>query len=144
MEGYTIKITGKSHEEINEIESLRKEVFHIKEIAPNRYEKQIRDNVIIAFSLWKEDELIGGCYVGSNFDSLYVYFLFIKEKYQKNGLKLGRRLLSEILDHKNAVEELLDKSFDKSTLHPISEEVKKVYKAIGYVESVKGLMTRCI
>ena len=144
MEGYTIKIVGKTEEEILQIEALRKQVFHIKASAPNRYAKQIRDEKIIPFALFKGEDLIGGCYVGEGFDSLYIYYLFVREDFQKTGLRLGRGLLQEVLDHKAEIEALFDNHFERSALHPISEEVKKIYQKIGYQEAPRGLMIRTI
>ena len=144
MEGYTIQIMGKSEQEIHKIESLRKQAFHLKASTPDRYASAIKRDKIIPFALFKGEELIGGCYVGDNFDSLYIYYLFLNESYQKSGLKLGRRLLTEILAHKQEIEALLEKPLTCSKLHPNSEPVRKVYEEIGYQNANNGVMIKRI
>ena len=144
MDHFRIGIIERDEQQIHAIESLRKEVFHLKPSSPDRYRKMILEEIIIPFALYDEEKLIGGCYVGKVYDSLHIYFLFVKEKYQKTGLQLGRRLLQEVINHKGEVEELLDSSFTTSTLYPICEKVREVYQSIGYEDSPKGMMIKCI
>lgn len=144
MEGFTIHIIPDSEEQIRKIESLRKSVFHLKQDAPNRYAKPIRDGMIIPFALYKGDELIGGCYVGDGYDSLYIYYLFIREDYQKTGQNIGRRFLQNIINHKEQIEVLLNHPVKQSALHPMNDNLKKVYRAIGYQDGRSGMMVRAI
>ena len=142
MEGYTVKIIEPYHkEDINEIETLRKKVFHLKVNTINRYEHHINYGKIIPFGLYKEEELVAGCYVGDAFDKLYVYFLFVKEEYQHTGLKLGRTLLQYVMDNKELVEKRLETSYQESALHPSNENNKALYQRFGFEYHPSGIMT---
>jgi len=139
MKGYKINIVGNSDQELDAIEMIRKQAFHLKPTGENHYKKHIREGKMIPFSMEKEDgEMIGGCYLGEYRNSIYVYFLFLKPEYQKSGLQLGRKLLLEVLKHKKEIEEILHQSFDTSSLHPNCDKVKEVYESIGYKEESYG------
>lgn len=141
MEEYEIRIINPYDEEIQEIEILRKKVFHLKQDSINRYEFHINHGIIIPFALYKDEELVAGCYIGDGFDKLYVYFLFVKEEYQHTGLRLGRTLLKYVLDHKELVEERLQTKFTEGALHPSNEKNRELYKRFGFINAKLGMMT---
>ena len=133
MDEYRIELIDKDdNTTIRELENIRKVAFNLKQKVDSHYLKEIRNERIIPFAFMKEDEIIGGCYLGEYMNSLYVYFLFLKEEYKKNGLKIGRKLLIKTLEHKEEVEQLLNKSFYFSSLHSTSEKLNDVYESIGY------------
>ncbi len=144
MEEYTIKIMNHL-EDINTIEQLRKEVFHLKQNATNYYEFHILHNQMIPYGMFYNNQLIAGCYISKSFDSIYVNFLFVKEEYRHNGLKIGRKLLLYILEHKKEIEEFFGQEFTISKLHPNNQESRRIYQTIGYnTTNNSNIMTKKI
>ena len=145
MQQYHITIIDKKDEEIDEIERIRREAFHLKRSGCNYYKKFIKDGKILSFALVSDDnQMIGGCYLGSYHNSIYIYYLFMKPEYQKTGLQLGRNLLLSILKHKKRIEELLHQSFEYSSLHPTCKKVHEIYESIGYQEVKNGYFEKRI
>jgi len=131
--------------DLDEVEKIRKEAFHLKENSINVFKKHIQAGMMVAFSLETEDnEKIGGCYLGEYNNTLYVYYLFLKESYQKSGKGIGRNFLLEILKHKKAIELILNKNYDFSSLHPTCTKLTNMYKEIGYEEKTKGYYVKRI
>lgn len=64
------------------------------------------------------DEVIAGCYVSSDFNSLYVEQLFVLKKYQEVGLPLGQKLLSSITENKSFVEQYFNKESTFTKISP--------------------------
>ena len=141
MEEYEIRISS-TKEEIKEIEILRRKAFHLKMDSINRFEFHIKYNKIIPFAMYKDNEIVAGCYIMENFDSLYVSFLFVEEQYRNQGLRLGRRLLSYILENKEMVEERFNRQFDYSRLHPNNEKSRSIYKKVGYEDTSCPIMEK--
>lgn len=143
MSTYTIKIV-KTPEELSLIESIRKEAFHLKDNSFNLYQKHIKANKIIPFALYKEDEMIGGCYIGEYQNAMYVYSLFLKENYQRSGEGIGRKFLLELSKYKKAIEALLKSTFEFISLHPCSDKLIEIYESIGFIEKGKGYYVKKI
>lgn len=141
---YKIRIVC-NDSDLDEVEQIRKEAFHLKENAINTFKKHIENGKMIAFSLeTEEDEKIGGCYLGEYNNTLYVYYLFLKESYQRSGKGIGRRFLLEIFNHKKAIELILKHNYEYSSLHPTCTKLTEMYKEIGYQEQTKGYYVKRI
>lgn len=126
-----------SIDDIKKLEELRFEVLHMDKaiLDDSIILKEASENKLLAFALFYEDELAAGAYVSDSRNSIYINYVFVKEKYQEKGLKLGRNLILHILKNKNIIEEYFGKQFNLSYLEPRGEKPSAVFKKIGYKET---------
>ena len=133
-------------EEYEEIEELRKEVFNIKASPGTYYLNGLIDNKIKAVAAKKDDKIIAGCYFHSFINSLVIDQVFVKENYQETGLKLGRKLLLDLFNHKKELEKLLNTKLYTTSIEPIDEKAEYIYRKIGYKQGNKftGIMHKSL
>ena len=133
-------------EEYEKIEELRKEVFDLKSSPGTYYLNGLIDNKIKAVATKKDNEIIAGCYFHSFINSLVIDQVFVKENYQETGLKLGRKLLLELLNHKKELEKILDTELYTTSIEPIDEKAEYIYRKIGYKQgnSFTGMMHKSL
>jgi hypothetical protein len=119
-------------EERIEAEKLRREVLHIQNLDEYQYLNELKYKQIHAYGTKINKELVAGCYLSVNYNLLNIQQLFVKEKYQNTGLKLGRKLVIYILNHKEEIEKLTGKKISASIIMPSSNKSFELYKKIGY------------
>ncbi len=135
-----------TEEEFNKVEQLRKEVFDILPSFGVYYLNGLIENKIKAVATKSNEEIIAACYFHNRSTNLIIDQLFVKEDYQETGLKLGRKLLLDILNNKEKVEKLLNTKLQFSLIEPIDEKAEAIYKKIGYKpsNSILGTMRKTI
>ncbi len=120
------------YDDFIEIEKLRREVFDIHFNSGTYYLNNLIYNKKKAIATKKDNEIIAGCYFHSFLSDLVIDVVFVKEEYQGSGLKLGRRLILDILNHKKKIENILHTKLYTSSIDPIDEKAEALYKKIGY------------
>ena len=133
----TFKLEESSLDIANKLEELRLRSYGINP-SPKDYDPYYIDNIIkgnmLAFTCYKDNDIIGGCYISNAFNSIYVDYLFILKEYQNKGLHIGRQLLQFILDNKILVEEYYKTEFNESRLYALTDKTKEIYSSMGYEE----------
>lgn len=121
---------------ILKIEQIRYNAYSKKvtdeELKNTYYAQKLLSQEIICFIYTYHDEVVAGCYVSSDFNSLYVEQLFVLKKYQEVGLHLGQKLLSYIIKHKDIVESYFNQELSYTKLSPNSDKSYNIYKKMGY------------
>ena len=142
----TIKRVDPTTKELYDVELLRHKVFHLKtdeRLIKTSYRVfHAKHNTLIPFALYVDDDLAAGCYITCLGDSLFVDFLFVKDEYQNSGLRLGRMLLSRILELKPIFEEHFKKQIKESKLTPSNPKAESIYEKLGYVSDEKSSYMR--
>lgn len=121
---------------ILKIEQIRYNAYSKKvayeELKNTYYAQKLLSQEIICFIYTYHDEVVAGCYVSSDFNSLYVEQLFVLKKYQEVGLHLGQKLLSSIIENKNFIEHYFNKEFTYTKISPCDPKSNNIYKKMGY------------
>jgi len=102
------------------------------ELANTYYAKKLSTQEIVCFVYIYEGEIVAGCYVSPDFDSLYIEQLFVLKKYQEVGLHLGQKLLSYILEHKEIVEQIFNKELSYTKIASCNTKSNNIYRKMGY------------
>lgn len=127
------------------VELLRLKTYGIKSIDANQYyyDMFINHNMLV-YGVFYRDELVGGAYVSSSFQSLFIEQLFVKREFQHNNLHVGSELLKYIINNKKACESFFNAKFDVSRLENRNND--SLYKRFGYKEedNIYGTMKRRI
>lgn len=93
---------------------------------------EIINSKVLVFICSIDDIPIAGCYVSDSFNKLYIDYLFVIPEYREKGLRIGRNLLSYILENKSIVEQHFKKIFHYSELTPSNEKTFSIYQKLGY------------
>ena len=133
---FQIEIISPDDQRIYDLEILRHKVFHLKcdsKCIINSYSIfHIKHHQTIPFALSIANEIVAGCYLSCYRDTLFVDYLFVSEKYQNSGLKLGRSLLSYILENKIAIEEQINHELRVTKLAALNDKARYIYKQMGF------------
>ena len=133
---YQIEMISYEDERIYDLELLRHQVFHLKTdpkaMSLSYSLFHIKHHHTIPFSLSIDNEIVAGCYVTCYKSTLFIDYLFVSEKYQNTGLRLGRQLLSYILENKELVEKYFKERIQVSKLTANNEKSKSLYKKLGF------------
>ena len=97
------------------------------------YQIGLEQGTMIPFGLYMNNQLVAGCYVSANENTLFIEQLFVHPHLQNSGLKAGRLLLNFILVNKKEVEKHFDTKFSVSALEPSSDKARAIYEKMGYV-----------
>ena len=125
------ELLDNNNKDILEIEMLRCEAFNIKELVKDSYYyKKIKDGDMVVVKCYLDDKLVGGVYVTNSYSSLFIDQIFIRPKYQRNGLHIGSRLLNYVLENKNIFEDYFNKKFSVSRLENRCQD--EFYNYMGY------------
>lgn len=131
------QVESNSLELANKLEFLRLSSYGFtptEEDYDQYYIENIINKKILVITCYKDEKIVGGCYISNTLNSIYIDYLFILPEYQETGLRLGRKLLQFILDNKHLVEEYFDREFSQSKLYAPNEKTKNIYKKLGYDE----------
>ena len=135
------KILDSNYDNLIKIETIRNSVSNI-----NYYIKNIKEGRFKMVGAFLNDEIIGGAYISSSFNSLYIEQIFIRNDYQRSELHVGYNLMKFILNNKIEFEKIFKKDFYYSKLEPNSNEVESFYNKLGYVkeDNIFGTMKKRI
>lgn len=132
----TYKIILPSKNLVKQLEYLRFACFDmdINYLKDNQtfYEQNILNGKVLVFGAFKEDELVGACYVSVNLKSLYIDQLFIRKNYQKE--QIGKGLLEFVLKKKNVIGEYYD-TFITNVFLDACNQSQEFYEKLGFKEN---------
>ena len=132
----TYKIILPSKNLVKQLEYLRFACFDmdINYLKDNQtfYEQNILNGKVLVFGAFKEDELVGACYVSVNLKSLYIDQLFIRKNYQKE--QIGKGLLEFVLKKKNVIGEYYD-TFITNVFLDACNQSQEFYEKLGFNEN---------
>lgn len=133
---FRIEILNPQDERNYELELLRHQVFHLKtderSVSTSHYLFRMKYQLVIPFALFINDELAAGCYISCYKNTLFVAFLFVKEKYQNTGLKIGRLLLSYIMNNKHLLEKYTKDNINITKLTANNDKSRYIYRTLGF------------
>ena len=123
-----------TEEEKQQVELLRKEVFHLPELS-SYYYNQLLSNKIYAIVAIEKGQIIAGVYFHRFNNNLMIDKVFVKEIYQNKGLKIGRGLIMELISLKEKLEVLLGEHLDFCYVESENAKSHALYTKIGFRES---------
>ena len=128
------KMLDNSMDNIFRLENLRFKAYDLDEEFNGLtiYRFGLESGSIVPFGFFINDILVGGCYVSSQEDSLYIEQLFVHPQLQGSGLKVGRLLLNFVLYQKQKLEEYFHTKFQESALEPSTKKARAIYEKMGY------------
>ena len=135
------KILDSNYDNIIKLETIRNNIKNI-----DFYIKNVKEKRFVMVGAYLNNELIGGAYISSSFNSLYIEKIFVKKEYQRNELHVGYNLMKYILSNKSVFEHFFNKEFYYSKLEPNSKEIEQFYNKLGYVseDNIIGIMKKRI
>lgn len=116
------------------LEKLRCEVFDLDQ-ASVYYTNELLTKNAYAMAAYIEDELVGGCYFHNFNKTLMIDQLFVKEKYQNTGLRIGRSILTELMSNKEVLNKLFDEDVTVCRIESDNEKAHALYSKMGFRES---------
>lgn len=116
------------------LEELRNEVLHLDKVS-EYYTKKLFTNDIFAIAAYIDNELAGGCYFHHLNNTLMIDQLFVKEKYQDTGLRIGRSILKELITNKERLENLFNENITVCRIESNNEKAHSLYSKMGFRES---------
>ena len=122
-------------EEKYEIESLRKEVFHLEELSPFYIRQLLNKKEYALVARDDNNKMIAGCYFHRFETSLMIDQVFVKEEYQNKEYKLGRNLINNLLVNHAYIGKLLGNHVSICMIEANNEKAKALYKKMGFRES---------
>lgn len=130
MDDFNYKVIN-NEDEFKLLESLRLDSYDIHELKLNQYyfDKFI-NHKLLAYEVHYRNELVGGAYISSSFNSLFVEQLFIKKEFQRSYLHVGSKLLEYIIKNKETCELFFKTKFNISRLESRNNET--FYQKLGY------------
>ena len=134
------QLFDKDDSQIYNIECLRRSVFHVD--TGDYFERQICEGKIIVLGCFLDEQLVGGIYLSSSFDSLFIESIFVKEVYQCHSLHIGSFMLRYVLEHKETFEKLFHTTFSQCRLE--SRNYDSFYQNLGFYQenNIMGTMKR--
>lgn len=117
-----------------ELEKLRSEVLHLEKIS-EYYKNELLSNNTYAIAAYIDNELVGGCYFHQFNQTLMIDQLFVKEKYQNTGLRIGRSMLKELMTNKELLEKLFSEEITVCRIESNNEKAHALYSKMGFRES---------
>ena len=100
---------------------------------------QLRNKKYLAFGAYLEDKLVGGCYVSSSRNSLYIEELFVRKDAKQ--IEVGTNLLKYVLKRKPFIEKYYRQEFNTSCLEN-REELNGIYQSLGYRKISQIVMSK--
>ena len=116
------------------IEELRNEVLHLDKTS-EYYTNELMNSNVFAVGAYIDDELVGGCYFHRFNQTLMIDQLFVKEKYQNTGMRIGRTILKELMTNKERLEKLFDEKVTVCRIESDNEKAHAIYSKMGFRES---------
>ena len=123
-----------SAEDKQKVEKLRSEVFHMDSTG-TYYLNELLNNKEYAIVSLENNEMLAGCYFHRFDNILVIDQLFVKEKYQNTGLKLGRELIKKLILSKESIEKLLGGKLELCKIESQNEKAHNIYSKMGFYES---------
>lgn len=117
-----------------ELEKLRSEVLHLDKTS-EYYKNELLTNNAYAIAAYIDNELAGGCYFHHLDNTLMIDQLFVKEKYQNTGLRIGRSILTELMTNKEELERLFNEDITVCRIESNNEKAHAIYSKMGFRES---------
>lgn len=142
MESLECQIVDKLDNRIIDIEKLRREVFHVNN--GEYFMREIKNDKIAVVGCFFQDKLVGGAYLSSSLNSLFIESVFVQEKYQKHTLHIGSYILKYILNHKSSFEKIFNTTFSQCRLESRNQD--SFYEKLGFhnENNIIGTMKRRI
>lgn len=135
-----LKITD---ENIEKLELARFDAYGMKtddfDLKNTFSANQLRNKKYLAFGAYLEDELVGGCYVSSSRNSLYIEELFVRKDAKQ--IEVGTNLLKYVLKRKSFIEKYYHQEFNTSCLEN-REELNGIYQSLGYRKISQIVMSK--
>ena len=134
------RLFDKDDNQVYSIEKLRRDVFHVD--IGDYFEHQINDGKITVLGCFFQDKLVGGAYLSSSFDSLFVESIFVKEEYQHHPLHIGSFMIQYIFEHKDIFEKMFHTTFSQCRLESRNQD--SFYQNLGFRQenNIMGTMKR--
>lgn len=134
MENFEYQIMQPSDENIIMTEEMRLRSYGLTSgfTADEYYIEEILSGRILVFLCLHNDKPVSACYVSDFQGSLFIDYVFVLPEYQNTGLRLGRKLISYILENKALVEDYFNKEFKHSRLSAPNDKNRAIYKTLGY------------
>lgn len=117
-----------------ELEKLRCDVLHLDEVS-EYYKNELLTNNTYAVGAYIEKELVGGCYFHRFNQTLMIDQLFVKEKYQNTGMRIGRNILTKLMANKEQLEQLFNEKVTVCRIESNNEKAHALYSKMGFRES---------
>lgn len=138
------KVIDLTENNIIESEKLRADVYNYKNTKPNEtfFYNEMINGKVLAFGAYKEDMLIGACYVSKTFQTLFIEQLFVLQEYQNNEEHIGTNLLQYVLNNKEVCEKYFNTEFKFSYLD--NKVSKEFFENLGYKENNSNMMSKGI
>lgn len=118
--------------DMEKLEQIRKESIGVSMDQPSYYFEQLKNGSIIPIAALYNDNIVGGVYVSSSQETLYIEYIFVDEEYQNKGI--GSSLIKYVLENKELFEDIFKNKFILSKLEPNSDKIVNFYKNLGYSE----------
>lgn len=135
-----LKITD---ENIEKLELARFDAYGMKtddfDLKNTFSANQLRNKKYLAFGAYLEDKLVGGCYVSSSRNSLYIEELFVRKDAKQ--IEVGTNLLKYVLKRKPFIEKYYRQEFNTSCLEN-REELNYIYQSLGYRKISQIVMSK--
>ena len=131
--------------DIIELENLKNRILGIDKIISrvgrNIYLDRLISGIDIALKCEMDGKIIGGCFLSSSGDSLYIEWIFVDINYQTKGI--GSEILNYIEDNLEIFEEYFNNNYSEILLKP-REYAMDFYKNRGYTLTKKRYMKKTI
>ena len=120
MESLVCHLIDKDDAVIAEVERLRGDVFHVS--GGEYFTRAIRDGKIVVLGCFLQNELVGGAYLSSTYQSLFIESIFVRKEYQRHSLHVGSFMFRYILEHKDIFEKIFHTSFYQCRLESSNQD----------------------
>ena len=131
MNELIVKVLEPNISNIEQVEKLRIEAYHLNIENPNLYyTKNILEGNYLVFVCIYQKQIIGGAYISNSYNSLYVEQIFVKPSFQNHSLHIGHQLLQYILENKEISEKYFQTKFYYSKLESRGHD--SFYEGLGY------------
>ena len=113
------------------LERIRSSAYFVDYFVSERFTNQVLNKQLLLVGAFYDKELVGGAFITTESDSLYIDQLFVSANYQRSELHVGSNLMKYILNNKDKIEEYFHKELLLSKLQT-SDTLQPFYKKLGY------------
>ncbi|MBQ4030509.1 MAG: GNAT family N-acetyltransferase [Bacilli bacterium] len=128
-------------ENICRLETLRFKAYGLDEkfSGLTLYALGLTQGTMVPYGFFVNEQLVAGCYVSADEETLTIEQLFVHPQLQNSGLRAGRLLLNYVLMQKEELEHYFRTKLVVSSLEPSTDKAKALYEKMGYVQTEDGM-----